>query len=188
MSDTAIIIRDEEGNDPTIAKTTWDSILLTSEDENAPELGIHIDWVVADVEEELVNRGGLQSRDQLGSAIILQLLTKGRRPDWLKVGDEEEIEFNGWHGDSFDIDKSLGEREIGSLLWTLKRALLDKDTEKKAVTYASMALQTFIDQGFVDHFMIEAEVDGVRNLLLLHVEAFPSTGPSIFANTVPISL
>lgn len=116
-----IIIRTDEGKDPRFAPS-WDTIPpINLEDSNGG-----FDWAVADPLVELQNVGGLQAQNPLATAVWLCLFIDRRKPDWL--GEDQKTQ-RGWHGDTFDLDTDAGERPLGSLLWTLERAALTKDTE-----------------------------------------------------------
>lgn len=113
---------------------SWDSVWLPSEG--------YADWSLADPD-ETQNRGGLRAKAALHTAVILCLFTdkfcpKDHRLNWL-VEDEDR---RGWFGDGEDIDESLGEREMGSLLWLLARAPLNETIRREAEVLALEALET----------------------------------------------
>lgn len=180
MSDP--IIRIEEGADePTVFG--WDSEWTNTDPETGR--GGCADWVVADETETERNRGGFKSQDPLHTAIIICLFTDKRRPDSIPSPDGSD-DRRGWHGNSYDVDSAAGERELGSLLWTLDRSLIDDQTLRMAVHFSADALQTLVDQGAVDHFEIEAEADRLNGILKLQVNAFDATGDSIFSGAFPL--
>lgn len=133
------------------------------------------DWSLADPAEEEFNRGGLAATDPLTTAIILCLFTDRRLPDWMEVGDEG---YKGWHGDYFAIDAEAGERELGSLLWTLDRGDLNFHTARMAEAFAMEALQTLVDQGVLSKVEVTAEIDQLAGRLSLHVRCYdPARDP-----------
>lgn len=131
------------------------------------------------------NRGGLQALAPLATAVLVCLFTDKRRPDDVDAPSGTN-ERRGWHGDTFDIDGASGERELGSLLWTLERAILSEETARLAKQYAEDALQTLVDQGAVSRVEIAAAVNRQEQALILHVAAMNEEGESIFKNTFPI--
>lgn len=104
------------------------------------------------------NPFGLQSRQQLATAVLICLQTdRAVEPEALREGDEQR----GWAGDAFDLDASRGEVPIGSRLWQLHRATLDEFETPRFTEYACReALQTLIDQGAV------ARIDFASQVLL----------------------
>lgn len=116
--------------------------------------------------DELNNRGGLQSKYPLETAIAMLLFTNRRRPDEIP-DDSGSLDRQGWAGDSFDIDVEAGEQELGSYLWTLKGQSATKDTLEKAKDYARQALLPLMRQRIVEDFTIEAEFEGEQMRLLV---------------------
>lgn len=95
--------------------------------------------------EEPSNPFGLQSRQQLATAVLICLQTdRAVEPEALREGDEQK----GWAGDIFDIHAENGERPLGSRLWQLRRAVLDPvETPRFAEFACREALQTLIEKG-----------------------------------------
>ena len=61
----------------------------------------------------------LLHQNPLHTAIIACLFTDKRQPDDQRLpGDTPDR--RGWFGDTVDIREDFGEREMGSLLWTLR--------------------------------------------------------------------
>lgn len=175
------IIRIIEGDEPP-ATLGWDTIFST--DVLAPGFG-QGEWALADPEEEPYNRGGLASQQPLMTAVNLQLFLNARRPDEIASPDETDVRY-GWHGDGFDLDAAAGERPIGSLLYTLKRAPLNEETAARARSYATSALQTLIDQGLVATIDVESELDKPRGLLALKIKLVAPNGQIVLANSFPV--
>lgn len=101
----------------------------------------------------------LLHQNPLHTAIIACLFTDKRQPEDQRVpGDTPDR--RGWHGDTYDVREDFGERELGSLLWTLKaRGTLDYETERLAEQYCHDALQTLIDQGAVTEVTVQATAE-----------------------------
>ncbi len=176
MADADVLVRTDEGNDPP-AVYSWDT--------EPDPLTLRADWVVADDTETPRNRGGFKSQNQLGTAIYLCLFTDARLPDDMKPPDGSN-ERRGWHGNSYDVDSASGERELGSLLWTLSRRALDTQTEMLVKHYAQVALQTLVDQGAVNHFEIETEVDKAKGRMNILVKATDAAGQNLFIGAFPL--
>ncbi len=176
---TEIIIRTDEGADQDVP-FSWDMVWRNDIG------GGSGDWVIADDEERENNRGGLQARDQLATAITLQLFTKRRRPDYLESPDGGQEPW-GWFGDSFDIERTSGEGAIGSFLYLMEREPINYQTQLRIQHYASEALQTLVDQGWAHHFEIETQADHVKGIIFMIVRAFdPENAEPIFQNTFPL--
>lgn len=184
------ITREIIGSDPpfpVLWDTVWDTDPLSMTFGSA-------DWKIAQgflddagqlTGDDPLNRGGLQALDPIGTAILLCLFTDRRLPGEADPPDEAGSR-RGWHGDTFDVNLQEGERALGSLLWTLERSALSRDTVRLARHYASESLQTLVDQGVVAVFDIAAEAGNQEGRLLLHVKALNAAGQSIFANTFPL--
>lgn len=147
----------------------------------APDLvwnGILGDLALAEASEPS-NRGGLRSRAQLETAVLICLMTDARASrDELRTGDINR----GWPGDSFDLDASAGEAPIGSKLWLLLRRTVDDIVVPKlAEDYAREALQPLIDQGAVAHITVSAKGVPAENRLELNVVLTDRYGTVIIA-------
>lgn len=179
------IIRSLEGEDQKII-IPWDSKWINPSDNS---IGGCADYAYESEEEERqpYNTNGLSASDPLTTAVILCLFTDKRRPDALVLVDGSS-ERRGWHGDTYDIDESAGEREMGSLIWTLERNLLNYDTKAKAIHFASESLQTLVDQGVVHHWDVDAVIDTAQQQgrLVISIEGFDPLGESIYSNQFSI--
>lgn len=141
-------VRISEGDDPQ-PLLLWDSIW-------APWKGF-ADWAIAGPT-ETQNRGGLQARGTLHTAVVLCLFTDKRIARdhplaYLVDGDDPR----GWWGDGEDIRAELGERDMGSLLWVFERAHLNEDIRRWVEAVAIEALFTLIEQGVVVKMEVVAE-------------------------------
>ena len=147
----------------------------------APDLvwnGIMGDLALAETG-ETANRGGLRSRAQLETAVVICLMTDARvSEDELRDGDINR----GWPGDTFDIDTDAGEAQIGSKLWLLLRRTVDEIIAPKlAEDYAREALQPLIDQGAVAAVSVSATGLPAQNRLDLNVTLTDRFGSIIIA-------
>lgn len=174
MAESDVLVRTDEGNDKP-ARLSWDTEFNLATN--------RADWVVADETEDVTNRGGFKSQNPLGTAIYLCLFSNARLPDDMNPTDGSN-ERQGWHGNSYNVDRALGERALGSLLWNLSRRALNNQTEMLAKHYAAVALQTLIDQGAVNHFEIETEVDKAKGRMNMLVRAIDTGGQSLFIGQV----
>lgn len=156
---------------------TWDSVWIG----DAVTPAGYADWTPA------VNGVGFEGSTPITTAILLCLFTDKRLPD--DEADAGNYDRRGWHGDTFDVDATAGEREIGSLLWTLERSALNNDDTQVALMaehYADDALKTLVDQRVVGRFDIAAETDKANGMLILRVTAYAPTGEQQFSGRLPI--
>jgi len=160
-------VRISEGSDPQpqlLIDSVWN-----------PELGF-ADWAVAGADEPL-NRGGLRAKAALQTAVVLALFTDKRCPDdhplRRYVGDNDP---GGWWGDGVDVRADLFEDELGSLLWTLQRAVLTEDTRRWVERLAEEALAPLIRQGAVVRIDVQAIARPAVNRLDLHVQMYGRDG------------
>ena len=140
----------------------------------------YADWALAGPA-ETGNVGGLQALHGLHTAITICLFTWKRREDY--QGNGLGSDPKGWFGDAVDIDEDAGERPMGSLLWLLLRSPLNDQVARDAVTYASDAVQTLVDQGVVGRFVITSTADKIAGQLRLIVQAFSTAGAQIYNQT-----
>lgn len=186
MADTA---RSAEGKDPPVP-ASWDSVWVPWDPETGT--GGYADWAMADSNENPRNSGGLKAQNPLATSIMLCLFTDRRRRDGKRRRDDMpandgSLDDRGYHGDSYDVDTAAGERELGSLLWTLERERLTTQDLKLIEHYAADALQTLVDQGAVDHFEITAERDLLEpNRVNMLVKAFDRFGAPLFSGQYPL--
>jgi phage gp46-like protein len=82
----------------------------------------------------------LDTSDTLQTAVLLSLFTDKRAPDSLQIYSTDR---RGWWGNTY------GARPLGSLLWTLERAIKSDGPEvlRRAEGYCTDALQWLIDDG-----------------------------------------
>ncbi|HET6609011.1 MAG TPA: phage GP46 family protein [Rhodopila sp.] len=99
----------------------------------------------------------LDTSDTLQTAALLSLFTDKRAPDSLKIYSTDR---RGWWGDTY------GDRPLGSLLWTLERAIKSDGVEvlRRAEGYCSDALQWLIDDGVVASISVTASWFSQTNL------------------------
>lgn len=160
MSDIEFRRREGEATDPFLL---WDSVWFS-------DLGT-ADWRIAGPG-EFLNRGGLQSRQAIASAVVIALFTDRRCPDdhplrWLADADPR-----GWFGDGVDVHEDSHEADMGSLLWLLDRAPLDDFTERWAEHFAREALAPLLAQQTVTRINIEAKANKIVGRLELLVQIF----------------
>lgn len=139
------------------------------------------DWAIAGPTETM-NRGGLQARAALHTAIVLSLFTDKRLPDdhplmkLIEDGDQR-----GWWGDGADVRTDLNETELGSYLWVFERAYLNDDIVRQVEAVAQEALAPLIAQEAAARIDCQAErrpppSDGVN----LAVQAYGRDGRRIY--------
>jgi phage gp46-like protein len=182
---TEPIIREAEGLDAPVSPS-WDTVWVNFDPNNdLPQLDGSGDFALADPDLEPRNIGGLRSISPLGSAVFQCLFTNKRRPDELM---QPGLDRQGWAGDTFDIIEEDGERELGSLLYTLERSAIDYDTMGRARAYAAESLATLIDQGRVREFEIVVEADKAKGFLIISVTAVTPVGDREFIGTWPANV
>ena len=135
MASLRIRIGEGETAQPSLL---WDSVW-------SPPDGF-ADWAIAGAD-ETQNRGGLQAKGALHTAVIIALFTDRRMPDdhplrrLIDDGDPR-----GWFGDAVDIQSDLGETEMGSLLWIFARSYLNEEIRMWVEQIALEALAPLIFQ------------------------------------------
>jgi phage gp46-like protein len=167
-----VISRANEGQDPLFAPP-WDTVWRSDITDGSGGMG---DWQLADATIEPNNVGGLQSIYPLETAILLQLFTDARSPDYVLTSSGPR----GWHGDTFDVNTELNEAPMGSLLWTLEQGVLNADTARKAKAYATQALQTLIAQKVVADIKVDVEIDPKAGRLNLQVRCYTDNGTALY--------
>jgi phage gp46-like protein len=160
-------VRLGEGRDPQ-PQLLWDSVWDAARG--------FADWALASAS-EVLNRGGLQAKAALESAIVIQLFTDKRMPvdhPLRKYVDGDDL--RGWWGDGVDIRADLGETEMGSLLWALARAPLTEDIRRWAETLARDALQPLIRQRIAARIEVQAIAHPALGRLDLLIKVYRSNG------------
>lgn len=137
------------------------------------------DYALADPDERL-NRGGLRAKAALETAVVLALFTDRRIPDehplrWLAGPDP-----GGWWGDGVDVREDLGETELGSLLWVLRRAPLTEDIVRWAKAMGDEALAPLVRQRACARAEIAAMRDETRGMLRLTARLYGRDGSKIY--------
>ncbi|MBR0871207.1 phage GP46 family protein [Bradyrhizobium tropiciagri] len=164
-------VRISEGNTQQ-ANLLWDS-------QWRPQDGA-ADWALAGAG-ETQNRGGLRSLAALHTAIILLLFTDKRIPDnhpllyLLEGGDQR-----GWWGDGSDVDASLSETELGSLLWVFERSILTEDIRRWVEAIALDALSPLIKQGAATRIDAQASAEFALDRLELQIQVYGRDGTKIY--------
>lgn len=151
-----------------MSSVLWDTVWVS--DANGQLVG---DWAPSTLVGQV--DGGMLNVDPLATAVILALFTDARLPDGMVDGhnftEQDQVE---WHGNTFGMDP--GEEVLGSLLWTLKRMVLNEQTARLAEHYAAVALQTLIRQRKVAYFDISSLIDKKAGKITLRITAY-GVGP-----------
>ena len=150
--------------------------------QSGPE--IRFDMALAEAD-ETSNVLGLRSKEHLHTAILIQLFTDRRIRDGMEHADPANPNPFGWFGDSVDVRPDLGETELGSHLWTLRRSILNDDIVALAGDFTLEALQPIVDQGAVARFDVETEAlhaDAAvpYSILAIGIRGFSQVGTSIY--------
>lgn len=167
-------IRDAEGCEPEV-QLLWDTVWIQRLDGG----GGYGDWLLAGPGDTPESRGGLRAAAALHTATMLCLFTDRRIPDDME-SPFEDGDPRGWWGDSVRLE---GEPEVpmGSLLWTLERAVLNDETAARARAYAEDALDVLRAQGAVARTEVEAEALPALGQLGLAVRHFDRSGRQAYA-------
>jgi phage gp46-like protein len=102
---------------------------------------------------------GLLTEETLESAVLVSLLTDRRAladdrlPDDTTATGLLPPDRRGWCGDALADD---ADDRIGSRLWLLKREKQTPETRRRAIHYATEALQWLIEDGHVSTVAVDA--------------------------------
>jgi phage gp46-like protein len=164
-------VRINEGSDAQ-PSLIWDSVWF-------PAIGA-ADWAIAG-SDETQNRGGLQSKAALHTAVILALFTDARIPDnhplHYLVADGDP---RGWFGDGVDVQADLGEGPLGSLLWVFERAPLTEKIRQWVEAIALQALATLIFQGVAVKIDAQATARFAANQCDLAIQIYGRDGTQTY--------
>lgn len=169
---SSLRVRIDEGSDkqPILL---WDSVWSPPEGQ--------ADWALAGADEP-ENRGGLQAKAALHTAVILALFTDKRisddHPLRYLLGDEADP--RGWFGDGEDIRAELGERELGSLLWVFERSILTEEIRQWIEAIALDALSTLIFQRVATRIEAQAQAQFAINRVDLFIQIYGRDGSRIY--------
>ncbi|MDQ0472823.1 phage GP46 family protein [Labrys wisconsinensis] len=136
------------------------------------------DWEAADPGLEPGNGGGLAARRSLETAVILCLMSD--RYATVEDGRADEDDPRGWAGDGFDVRADLGEAELGSHLWLLRRQALTAETARRAEDMAHVALRPLIAQGAFARIDAVATPDPEQAQLLLAIAGYGDAGDQLY--------
>jgi len=89
--------------------------------------------------------GDIVTTDDLETSIIISLFTDKRAND--DELPDKGTDKRGYWGDEFELNTG---DQLGSLLWTLERRVIDETFLSKAKKYAKDALQWMIDDGVAE--------------------------------------
>ncbi len=125
------------------------------------DFGITLDWM-------MTPQGGLDSSQQLASAIIIALGTD-RLADPSDILPSDDNDRRGWWGD-LEASEIWDGWPIGSRLWLLERSKItgqesrDGSTIGRIETYIREAIQPFIDHRIVGNSTVIVERNGVGRI------------------------
>lgn len=121
------------------------------------------------------SEGALAEDNQLHSAVVIQLFTDKRIPNDQNERITDEFNRGGWWGDYY------GPFEIGSHLWTLKRAALTDQTIEDAERYAREALQPIVDQGGAAKLSVSVEANKTTGHMAINIGLFSRDGSRVYS-------
>lgn len=162
-------IRDTEACDPQ-PHLYWDTVWWNGE----TVAGGWGDWILAGPGDQKDSAGGLRAEAALHTATMICLFTDKRLPDGEKspAGDDDP---RGWWGDSVRLPGEPDE-QLGSLLWTLERGILDAQTVLTAQDYAEECLAVLKEQGAVARTDVTVEARQQQGLLCIDVKHWSHAG------------
>lgn len=138
------------------------------------------DWAIAGADEPQ-NRGGLQSKAALHTAIIIALFTDKRiakdHPLYYLVQDGDP---RGWFGDGEDVRPELGETDMGSLLWVFERSILTEEIRRWVEAIALDALAPLIFQGVAVKIEAQATAEFAFNRCDLAIQIYGRDGSKAY--------
>ena len=139
------------------------------------------DWAIAGAD-EVQNRGGLQAKQAIATAVILALFTDKRIPRNHPLRKYLAIDADprGWWGDGVDVRADLHEGELGSLLWVFARAVLIEETGRWVEATAIEALAPLIAQGAAARIEAQADVKSAINRCDLAIQIYAKDGQKIY--------
>jgi len=169
-----IRVRDTEAceRQPLLA---WDTIWVQRLDAS----GGYGDWMLAGAGDQPESRGGLRAESALHTATLLSLFTDRRLPEGVPA-PSDDTDPRGWWGNSVRLDGEPEDVELGSLLWTLERAVLTDETRRRAQAYAEDALAALALQGAVARTDVTVEIDRSRAMLAILVTHWDQVGTKAY--------
>jgi phage gp46-like protein len=163
-----ILIRANEANQPD-PFLLWDSIY-------DPAKGF-ADWALAG--NAPLNAGGLAATAALDTAVTLCLFTDKRLPANHPLAYlVPDGDMRGWWGDGIDVRADLGETEMGSYWWVLKRAPLTPAIANWATQFALDALACLQAQGAVAR--IDCNTVIASDALIPSVQLYGRDGSKVY--------
>jgi phage gp46-like protein len=100
----------------------------------------------------VISNGTFETISGFESAILMSLLPE-RRADSSEISQPQKR--RGWIGNEMN---DLVNSEIGSKLWLLAQARLTQDSVNKAVDFARLGLQWFIDDGYTERIDVTGQI------------------------------
>lgn len=152
----------------------WDSVW-------SPQDGF-ADWAMSNGSEPQ-NRGGLQAKNALATAVVLALFTDKRIDPSHPLNFLADGDPRGYWGDGIDVRGDLFEDELGSHLWLLERAPMTIRGLSVAVwakQFALESLATLQRQGVVVRIEVEATAQPLKSRLELLVRLYGRDGSAAF--------
>lgn len=141
------------------------------------------DWALA-AADEVSNRGGLQAKAAIATAVILALFTDKACPPDHPLFKYADGDPRGWWGDGAPIDDD--DEPMGSLLWLLERSvaagnLASQNAAQWAESFATAALATLIKQGVAVSCAAAATLYPQQRGMTLAVTLIGSNGSIIYS-------
>ena len=160
---------------PTQTSYGWDWIPTTppaSPDCNSSGTVSDQPWVA---DWEIDTAGALAEDNQLHSAVIIQLFTEKRVPSDQNEYITEQFNRGGWWGDYY------APFEIGSHLWTLRRAPLTDATLADAERFTREALQPLVDQGAAARLDVSINANKTPGHMTIVINLYGRDGDKVYS-------
>lgn len=122
---------------------------------------------------------GLVADATLATAILLCLFTDRRAPDDIELPGGSP-DRRGWWGDFVDIDETLGETEMGSLIWIYERTYLNDEIAERIRAAAEESLQPLIEQAAFSRIDVTETHDTLRGWVKLQISAYSKDGELVY--------
>lgn len=155
----------------------WDTV-MTPFDPMTGEIVCRGEWRMADPMVEASNAGGMQAKEALTTAILLQCFTdRFSKNPTLRGGTDPR----GWWGDGFQ--EAPGAPPMGIELWTLFNGILNAQVVAQARAFVLAGLRPLLTKegGPVARFDVVASMDLIQGQLSIEIKGFSQDGLNVYS-------
>lgn len=155
----------------------WDTV-MTPFDPVSGNITVRGEWAMADPNAEPSNAGGLQAKEALFTAIILQCFTDCYSVNPRLRGNTDP---RGWWGDAFP--EAPGVPQMGIELWTLFNGVLNAQVAAQARAFVIAGLQPLLISkgGPVARFDVQAPFDQLQGKLYIQIKGYSQDGLLVYS-------